>query len=77
MPVPIREIEVHEESDRSWEDAAARAVVVLGRQLVQSIDSLNFENSRFERDDVPGNEHYLVEAKVTLIRRAARARMTG
>lgn len=67
MPVPVV-IEVREESERSWEDAAARAVVVLGRQLVKNIDSLHFDHSRQEDDRSPRNARYCVEASVSLTR---------
>lgn len=67
MSVPVV-IEVREESERSWEDAAARAVVVLGRQLVKNIDSLKFDHSRQEGDRSPGNGRYCVEVSVSLTR---------
>jgi hypothetical protein len=66
MPVPVREIEVREESEKSWEDAAARAVVALGRQLLKNIDSLNFENSREHDGRGVEDGRYLVEAKISL-----------
>ncbi|HEU5250528.1 MAG TPA: hypothetical protein VFW15_11130 [Thermoanaerobaculia bacterium] len=67
MSVPVV-IEVREESERSWEDAAARAVVALGRQLVKNIDSLNFDHSRQESDRSARNGRYCVEASVSLTR---------
>jgi flavin-binding protein dodecin len=66
MPIPMRVIEVREESENSWEDAAARAVVVLGRQLVKNIDSLNFESSREGGEHGPESGRYQVEAKIFL-----------
>ena len=66
MPIPMRVIEVREESERSWEDAAARAVVALGRQLVKNIDSLNFESAREENGHGVACRRYVVEAKISL-----------
>lgn len=67
MTMPVRVIEVREESERGWEDAAARAVVALGRRLVTNIESLNVESSREVKDGhVPENGCYQVEAKIAL-----------
>jgi flavin-binding protein dodecin len=66
MPIPMRVIEVREESERSWADAAARAVVALGRQLVKNIGSLNVEKSREGEDHGPESGRYQVEAKISL-----------
>ncbi len=52
MPFPMRSVEVRE----GEEDAAARAVMSLGHQLVKNIDSLNLEYSR-QRDDGGAESH--------------------
>jgi hypothetical protein len=79
MPIPMCVIDVREESERSWEDAAARAIVVLGRQLVKNIDSLNFETSREGDDQSPGRSRYEVEVKISLSRKRLdrRVRIAG
>lgn len=64
MPiVPIREIEVREGSDQSWEDAAARAVHTVGRELVKNLDSLHLESPA---GNGPDHGHYEVEVKIAL-----------
>lgn len=76
MPIPVRVIEVREESERSWEDAAARAVSALGRQLVKNIESLHLESSDGHG---PDDGHYQVEAKISLTwrRLEQRVRIAG
>ena len=66
MSFPTRMIEVREESERGWEDAAARAVVNLGHELIKNIDSLNLDSSRETDDHREQGRRYLVEASISL-----------
>jgi dodecin len=63
----VRTIEVEAESEKGWEDAAALAVVNLGRQLLKSIHSIHLEDLR-AGDDNAAMLGYRVEAKISLSR---------
>jgi len=61
----LRLIEVQAESDTTWEDAAARAVGDLGRQLLENIDSIHAEFPR-GKDEDGEMLRYRIEARISL-----------